>query len=386
MTPTPAPSATVSTPTQLTTRVDGDRLVLCFTGDWSIDSELPTSERLESLLKSASSPKTLAFESQGVTSWDTRFLVFCSRAATAAQRAGIDVDTSGLPEGAVRLITLAAKVPPRPGAGREKKHAPLTVRIGDTTLELATSAHNVVVFIGEMTQCALRFLLGRAVYRRSELFAQIRICGYSALPIVSLISTLVGLILAYVSAIQLQTFGAQIYSSTLVGIAMVRVLSAVMAGIIMAGRTGAAFAAELGTMQVNEEIDALRTFGIEPMEFLVLPRMAAMTMMMPVLCLYADFMGMLGGFIVGVLLLGIGPMEYFEFTIQTVPLANFWIGLVHSFVFGILVSMSGCYQGIRCGRSASAVGKATTSAVVSSIVSIIVATSILTILFNILGY
>ncbi len=379
-------SAKAATPTQLTTRTEGNRLVLCFAGDWSIGNALPQSEKIDTLLKDAGSLQELGFDSRQITSWDTRFLVFCSRTAAKATKAGITVDTSGLPEGAVRLITLAAKVPPRPGAGRGAKRQSLTVRVGDATLGLFSSAMGVVDFVGEMTVCVLRFLIGQAVYRRSELFAQIRICGYSALPIVSLISLLVGLILAYVSALQLQTFGAQIYSSTLVGIAMVRVLSAVMTGIIMAGRTGAAFAAELGTMQVNEEIDALRTFGIDPMEFLVLPRMAGMTLMMPVLCLYADFMGIIGGFIVGVLLLGIGPLEYFEFTIQTVPLNNFWIGLVHSFVFGILVSMAGCYQGIRCGRSASAVGKATTAAVVSSIVSIILATSTLTILFNILGY
>jgi phospholipid/cholesterol/gamma-HCH transport system permease protein len=166
---------------------------------------------------------------------------------------------------------------------------------------------------------------------------------------------------------------------------MIRVMGAIMTGIIMAGRTGAAFAAELGTMQVNEEIDALQTLGISAMEFLVLPRMIALALMMPLLTLYANLMGVLGGYIVGVGLLGLNPMEYYIKTQETVKLTNLWIGLVHGFVFGILVALAGCMRGIKCGRSASAVGKATTSAVVTGIVSIIVATAIITILCNILG-
>jgi phospholipid/cholesterol/gamma-HCH transport system permease protein len=210
-------------------------------------------------------------------------------------------------------------------------------------------------------------------------------CGIQALPIVSLISLLVGLILAFVGAVQLMMFGAQIYVASLVGIAMVRVMGAIMTGIIMAGRTGAAFAAQLGTMQVNEEIDALKTLGISPMEFLVLPRMLALTLMMPLLCLYADLMGILGGLIVGVGMLDLSAVEYFNQTKASVTLTYFWIGLFHSAVFGVLVALAGCLRGLQCGRSASAVGDAATSAVVTGIVSIIVATAIITIMCNVLG-
>jgi phospholipid/cholesterol/gamma-HCH transport system permease protein len=153
----------------------------------------------------------------------------------------------------------------------------------------------------------------------------------------------------------------------------------------MAGRTGAAYAAELGTMQGNEEIDALRTFGFSPTEFLVLPRLIALVFMMPLLCIYADLMGILGGFLVGSLMLDINPIQYFTNTWQAVPLANFWIGLVHSAVFGVLVALAGCYRGMRCGRSALAVGQATTSAVVTSILAIIIATAVITVVCNILG-
>jgi phospholipid/cholesterol/gamma-HCH transport system permease protein len=213
----------------------------------------------------------------------------------------------------------------------------------------------------------------------------LRECGADALPIVSMISLLVGLILAFVGAIQLQMFGAQIYVANLVGIAMVRVLGAVMTGIIMSGRTGAAFAAQLGTMQVNEELDALETLGIAPMDFLVIPRMLALTLMMPLLCLYADLMGVLGGLIVGVTMLDISLVEYWNQTVAAIGLKHLWVGLFHSFVFGILVALSGCLRGIQCGRSASAVGEATTSAVVTGIVSITVATAVITLLCNIIG-
>jgi phospholipid/cholesterol/gamma-HCH transport system permease protein len=153
----------------------------------------------------------------------------------------------------------------------------------------------------------------------------------------------------------------------------------------MAGRTGAAFAAQIGTMQVNEEIDALQTLGISPMEFLVLPRMLALILMMPLLCVYADLMGVLGGFIVGVGMLDISVNQYINQTIKALNLYHFFIGIFHAIVFGVLIALAGCLRGIQCGRSASAVGLATTSAVVTSIVSIVVATAIITVACNILG-
>ena len=194
-----------------------------------------------------------------------------------------------------------------------------------------------------------------------------------------------GLIIAFTGAIQMKKFGAQIYVADLVGIAMVRLMAAIMTGIVMAGRTGGAFAAQLGTMQVNEEIDALQTLGISPMEFLVLPRMVALGLMMPPLCLYANFMGILGGMVVAVWMLDIGFMQYYHETAAAVGLWNLGIGLFSGFVFGIIVALAGCMRGMQCGRSASAVGDAATSAVVTAIVGIILATAVITLLCNFLG-
>jgi phospholipid/cholesterol/gamma-HCH transport system permease protein len=242
-----------------------------------------------------------------------------------------------------------------------------------------------VPFVGESILATGALLTGRARMRISDFFVAVQDCGSSALGIVSLISLLVGLILAFVGAVQLEQFGASIYVADLVGIAMTREMGAMMTGIIMAGRTGASFAAQLGNMKVTEEIDALRTFGISPMEFLVLPRMLALLLMMPLLTLYSDFVGMAGGAIVGIGMLDITPEQYLNHTMEAVSMTNFVIGIVKGSVFGVLIAVAGCLRGMQCGNDSAAVGAATTSAVVTSIVLIIVTDSIFTVLCNFLG-
>jgi phospholipid/cholesterol/gamma-HCH transport system permease protein len=195
----------------------------------------------------------------------------------------------------------------------------------------------------------------------------------------------VGLILAFVGAVQLKMFGAQIYVANLVAIAMVREMGAMMTGIIMAGRTGAAFAAQLGTMQVNEEIDALKTMGLSPLEFLVLPRMLALILMMPLLCLYADLMGILGGVVVGIGMLDLSFSQYFEQTRAAITLTDLWLGVGKGVIFGVLVALAGCLRGMQSGRSASAVGDAATSAVVTAIVAIIVSDGLFAVITNVIG-
>jgi phospholipid/cholesterol/gamma-HCH transport system permease protein len=240
-------------------------------------------------------------------------------------------------------------------------------------------------FIGQAIQSFGRLAARRARFRLSDLTEIIFDCGAAALPITTLISFLVGLILAFVGAVQLQQFGAQIYVADLVGIAMAREMGALMTAIIMSGRTGAAFAAQLGTMQVNEEIDALTTFGLSSMDFLVLPRMIALILMMPLLCIYADLMGIIGGAVVGVGMLNLSVTQYINETVKGVALLDFGVGIFKSSVFGVLVAISGCMRGIQCGRSASAVGLAATSAMVTAIVFIIVTDGIFSVLTNALG-
>ena len=286
--------------------------------------------------------------------------------------------------GVKRLIKIATAVPEKETHG-EKAREPFLSMLGGKTIQLSRSATEILAFIGEASLAFIKLLVGKARFRRSDLGLIIQECGAQALPIVSLISFLVGLILAFMGAVQLKLFGAQILVADMVGIAMVREMGAMMTGIIMAGRTGAAFAAQLGTMQVNEEIDALTTLGISPIEFLVIPRMLALVLMMPLLTLYSNLMGMLGGFFVGITMLDITPTQYFIQTQGAVDLTNISLGVIKSVVYGIMIALTGCLRGIQCGRSASAVGAATTSAVVTSIVLIVISCGIFAVISNALG-
>ena len=206
--------------------------------------------------------------------------------------------------------------------------------------------------------------------------------GPNGFPIISLISLLVGLILAFVGALQLAMFGAQIYIADLVALGTVREMGPLMTAIIMSGRTGAAYAAQMGTMNVNNEIDALKTMGISPIEFLVLPRMLALILMMPLLTMYADLMGILGGALVSVNAFDVTLIQYYNEITKAVDLVDFSVGFFKSLVFAVLIAIAGCMRGIKCGRSASAVGDAATAAVVDSIIYLVISDSVITLLCN----
>ena len=366
-------------------RQAGDTLLVRLKGDWTIGQKLPSAAEVGKQFESDHAIRQIAFDAAALSDWDSGLLSFLTKIINQYTKNNITVEQEGLPEGVRKLLQLAFAVPERKGARREVSREPLLARIGASTIGIGHSFIDTLNFIGGAFIALLKFFTGRARYQRSDLFLTIQQCGVQAFPIVSLISVLVGLILAFIGAVQLLMFGAQIYVANLVGIAMVRVMGAVMVGVIMAGRTGAAFAAQIGTMQVNEEIDALQTLGISPMEFLVLPRMLALILMMPLLCVYADLMGVFGGFIVGVGMLDLTVSQYIDQTIAALNLYHFFIGIFFSLVFGILVALAGCLRGIQCGRSASSVGQATTSAVVTSIVCIVVATAIITVVCNIIG-
>jgi len=361
-------------------------LLVHLSGRWASGSEIPSGESVENELRAGAGAgiRRVVLDGAGLAAWDSGLLTFLIGLGERCARAGAELDRSGLPQGVGRLLALASAVPERKGARREEAREAWLDRVGRSAIEAGASAGEMLAFIGESLLGFVKFLAGRASYRRRDLFQILQECGVQALPIVSLISLLVGMILGFVGAIQLKMFGAEIYVANLVGVGMVRIMSAIMTGIIMTGRTGAAFAAQLGTMQVNEEIDALRTLGVSPMEFLVVPRMAALILMMPFLCVYADLMGNVGGAVVGAGM-GIPLPEYIAQTRGAIRLSDFWIGLFHSVVFGALVALSGCFRGMRCGRSAADVGEATTSAVVTGIVSIIVATAVITVVCNVLG-
>jgi phospholipid/cholesterol/gamma-HCH transport system permease protein len=352
-------------------------------GTWRHESRLPDPSEIWSEIE-GSGVHGLTFDTSRVTDWDSGLVTFAIKVLQEARARGIAGDRTGLPDGAQRLLHLAEAVPERQ-TGRSQPQPSWLARIGGRAIAAWAATGAGLAFLGDGVLALGALLRGRARFRVVDLLTVIQDCGPRALGIVSLISFLIGLILGFVGAVQLEQFGASIFVANLVAVAMTREIGCIMTAIVMAGRTGAAFAAQLGTMTTNQEIDALSTMGISPMEFLVLPRMVALIAMMPLLTIYADLVGILGGAMVGIGMLGLGPTEYFEQTRSAVTLTSFFIGVSKSAVFGVLVALVGCLRGMQSGRSAAAVGLAATSAVVTSIVFIIVVDGIFAVILNALS-
>jgi phospholipid/cholesterol/gamma-HCH transport system permease protein len=371
--------------TSIQIRASGEgRAVVAMGGLWSIQAALPEPEpAAESIGRTAA--KKVAFDTAAVDRWDSGLLVFLIRLEKLLADRDIEVDRAGLPDGVRAMLALAEAVPERAGARAKAVRRGWVERLGVQATDVAAGARDTFEFLGECVIAFGNLLRGRARFRASDLSLFMQEAGAEALPIVTLISFLVGTILAFVGAVQLEQFGAAIYVANMVGIAMVREMGAMMTGIVMAGRTGAAYAAQLGSMKVNQEIDALATMGISPLEFLVLPRMIALALMMPLLCLYADAVGILGGVVVGVLGLGLSPVTYYQYTQWAVQLDDLVGGVMKASVYGVLIALFGCLRGMQSGNSSSAVGDATTKAVVSSIVAIISACGLFAVIFYVLG-
>lgn len=353
---------------------------LSLKGSWTFDTGI--SDSAEVLAGLDNSVKVISFETSGLESWDSLLLVFLNRLLPVLREREVEVDLEGLPGGVRKLLRLAEEN--REAREIESVPSDLASVVGHFTLTGFKQVGEMAVFSLELGRDFIQLFLGRAYFRPRDLLYFIQDCGASALPIITLIAFLVGVILAFVGAIQLEMFGAQIYVANLVGIAMLLEMGAIITGIIMAGRTGASYAAQLGTMEVNEEIDALKTMGVSPLAFLVIPRMLALILMMPLLCVYADVLGILGGGLIGIGMLDLSFAEYFIQTRDSLDLGQFGEGVFKSLIFAFLVGFAGCFHGIHCGRSAAAVGQAATSAVVAAIVLIVIADSIMVVVFNLL--
>ena len=362
-----------------------EHLHVVLSGDWLLqDSPAPATD-IAQRLQAGSGIRRISFDGKALAEWDSGLLTFLARIYQLAGNNDIEIDPGGLPDGARRMLALATAVPPKEDTGSHGDDVKMFERIGVIALAMWRHAPEMLRFLGEVTQSLGRVVRGRAQFRTADLMLVIQDVGPQALPIVALISFLVGLIVAYMGAVQLAQFGAQIYIANLVGLGMTREMGALMTGIIMAGRTGAAYAAQLGTMQVNEEIDAFRTMGFNPIDFLVMPRMLALVLVMPLMVLYSDIVGITAGMFVSVTAFEISAFEYYQQTVRAMEWRHIWVGVFKGTVYGMLIAFAGCLRGIQCGRSAQAVGEATTSAVVTSILLIVIAASLLTILFQQLG-
>lgn len=321
------------------------------------------------------------FSTEGLGSFDSSLPAYLLRKLRDSGVEG-DVSLEGMREDLRGLMELALKVPERSDAkGDDEAH-------GLTLLGLRSSAAwkammLVFEFTGDAVLATGRFFVGRARFRASDFWLTVQECGVGALPIVALISFLIGMILAFVGNVQLASFGASLYVADLVGIAMVREMGVMMTAIIMSGRTGAAFAAHLGSMNANQEIDALRTFGINPFDYLVLPRVFALVLMMPILTVYSNVIGILGGMLVGAGV-GIPPSLFWAELLTAVDMTQASLGVIKSVFFGVAIAISGCLFGMNSGGSSAAVGQATTKAVVAAITTIIVLDSAFAVIFTIL--
>ncbi len=363
--------------------LEKNHLLLTLTGDFIGYDDLKTTQKLNHFLHKKTLKK-ISFNTSLLQKWDSSLVVILYDIFLYAQKNKITINITTLPKDLQKLLSLALSVDRKPPITQNKESDFFTL-VGQNVLILIQSIRIGVSFLTDILKSIGRLIAGTAIMRKIDFWFALDNCGPKAIGIVSLISFMVGLILAFVGALQLKLFGAEIYVASLVSIGMTRIMGAIMCGIIMAGRTGASYAAEIGTMQVNEELDALKTMGIPHIDFLVLPRILALVLIMPLLTMWSDIMGILGGAAVGVFMLDIAPQEYWSYTIKAFTLKNFLVGTFHGFVFGAIIAICGCYYGIKTGRTANSVGLSTTKAVVSAIVWMIVITGIITWILGVLG-
>lgn len=358
--------------------------VLHISGDWTIDENVPlafSTGTMPNHLPSAS----LAVDASRLGQWDSSLVSFLWSAKQVASKAGLTLDISELPQGVQSLSSLLPETPQAPTHQDAKVRNPFRLS-GAFTLSTIAEVGALTELGLETARVSTKALSGRGGMRLRDLLSNIFDAGPAALIIVSIVNFLIGAILAFVGAVQLQKFSADIYVANLVGIACVRELSAVMTAIIMAGRTGGAYAARIATMQGNEEIDALQVFGIPVSSYILVPAVISLMVMMPLLYLYGCVMSIFGGYVVSVgMLPDITGAGYIHQTFNAVAMNQFEFGFVKSIVFAIMIGLVSCHIGLKAGRSAADVGTAATSAVVVGIVGVITLDAIFAVMANALG-
>ena len=367
-----------------------DALRMELRGMWRITARSPAWERYDTIALSTLASLTTAPQPalqpdvSGVAAWDTSLILFLRDARRWCATHNTRFDDSALPENIRRMTAAMRDAPARPV---DPKHRELLLATaGNAALAGVREFSQFARFVGECVLSAVSLIRCPRCFRWRDCFYEMQRCGAMALPIVGLISFLVGVILAYIGATVLREYGGDIYIANLVGLAMVREMGAMMTGIILAGRTGGAFAAQIANMKANEEIDALVTFGINPVDFLVIPRLVALAVMLPLLALYANALGIAGGMAVSLAVLKIPPAAYCIQMQTALGLSDVTTGLIKAFTYGIIVGLAGCLRGLQARRDAAGVGEAATSAVVTAMLYIIVACAIYAVVFNILGW
>jgi phospholipid/cholesterol/gamma-HCH transport system permease protein len=347
-------------------KVDGATVLVALSGDWVARTDGVDLGAVQDLIKPG--VRTLKFDAAKLGHWDSALLAFLLNLRLAAVGADVAFDAGGLPVPAQRLLKLMSgpvtALPAEP-------HAPFLDRIGLWAIAIGAEGVEASALVGNILLRGAAALRGRAAMRGGDLVDAMFDAGLAALPIVTVVGLLVGGILAFIGASELSKFGAGVYVANLVSVGMVREMAALMTAIIMAGRTGGAYAANVAAMQSGEEIDALRAMGIPVFDYLILPRVLALTGMMPILYLYGCLVGIFGGLCVGAATLHVTATSFFVEAQKALSGTEFALGFAKSLCFGAFIALIACRVGLRADRSAAAVGKAATTAVVIGIVGVI---------------
>jgi phospholipid/cholesterol/gamma-HCH transport system permease protein len=359
-------------------------LTLIVTGRWDSDTTGKWWHRGQQIL-AESKPRRLVIDASGVSYCDGAGLAFLVALQQLQARSGGDVAIQGLQEEFRRLLDIYGRISTEPPPGRRVEALSIIEHVGKAAVGLWHDFRGLLTFVGELAVTLVVAVRHPAVVRWRDAWLVAEQAGANGLPIIALIGLLLGLILAFQSAMPMRRFGADIFVANLIGISMLRELGPLMTAIILAGRSGSAFAAELGTMKVTEEIDALVTMGLEPVRFLVLPRVLAAVTVTPLLTVFANLFGLIGGAVV-MGSLGFPLVTFINQILSAVTVGDFLRGLIKSFVYGMVVAAIGCLRGLEAKTGASAVGQSTTSAVVSGIVLIAIVDGVFAVVFYALGF
>ncbi len=345
-------------------------------GDWRGDAGVSLSAAPAGLQGG-----TVTVDGTALTAWDAGLTAALRDELAPLARRGLQVQLDGLPEDVRAVLKLAL---PAAGEAPPPKQAipPWLERVGQAVLAARADAVQTATFFGEVVLAIGRLVRGKSGMRVGDLMRQIDQTGPLSIPIVSLTCFLIGLMLAYMGGAQLDTLGAQAYIANIVTVGMVRELAGLMTGMILTGRVGAAFAAQLATMKAGEEIDALRALGVDPVDHLVMPRLLALVLVAPLVMSYAALVGVLAGGLPATMIYAVPWSEYLHKSADALTWTHLWIGLFKGTLYAALLALAGCLEGLHAGRNAQAVGEATTTAVVKGLVWIITAACITTVVFQ----
>jgi phospholipid/cholesterol/gamma-HCH transport system permease protein len=367
----------------------GDACILVAGGEWTLPC-LPLLDRQlgEATRNLNASVQRARIDLEAIERMDTSGAWLLVRTIRHLDARNLSVNRHGLAGRWAELVRLAESVPVEgmPPLPRVVGFQAMLNRLGRGTVDVGNEALLMLSFYGQILVALGRVLVQPWRLRVAALVRQMERTGVDAVPIVGLLSFLIGIVLAFQGADQLRRFGAEIFTVNLLGVSILRELGVLMTAIIVAGRSGSAFTAQIGAMEVNEEIDALRTIGLDPIEVLVLPRLLGLMLTLPLLTFFANIMALLGGGLMVVLVLDIPMVQFLRQLSSAVKMATLWAGLIKAPVFAFIIAMVGCFEGLRVSRSAESVGQLTTTSVVLSIFLVILVDAVFSIVFAQLGF